>query len=75
MAPHPTQYYSFNVFTSDEKTVCPLLQTNFRQQNASKTIYSCSKPCPEDCLRILHFQSPAKMYILCQALSSECLEI
>lgn len=29
MASHPTQYYSFNVFTNDKKTIFPFLQTNF----------------------------------------------
>lgn len=48
MGLHPTQYYSFNVFTRDEKTLCPLLQTNFLQQNSSKAIYSCFKPCLAD---------------------------
>lgn len=76
MACHPTQYYSFNVFTSEQATVCPLLQTSFLLHKMHPKLFIRA---PNFVLKTAFsfctIQLAAKMYILCQALSSECLEI
>lgn len=76
MAHHPVQYYYFNVFSSEETTVCPLLQTSFLLHKMPPKLFILAlnlvlKTAYAFCI----IQPAAKMYMLCQALSSECLEI
>lgn len=54
MGPYATQYYYFNIFTIDKKTVWPLLQVNSFNKMPLMPLKKC---------------------LLCQALSSEHLEI
>lgn len=67
MVHHPTKYYSFNVFSSDETTVCPLLQTSFLLHKMPPKLFILALNLV---LKNVHtfciIQPAAKMYILCQ---------
>lgn len=76
MAHHPTQYYSFSVFSSEETTVCPPLQTSFLPHKVPPKLFILAlnlvlKTAYAFCI----IQPAAKMYLLRRALSSERLEI